>query len=82
MKNITLSGTWRAVIEGGNITTIVIDVVWACLWIASERLNADADIEIDIYKRGLPDDSYEMGGVSTPLENLGLWILQIHCHHR
>jgi hypothetical protein len=69
MKNIFLSGTWRAVIQGSNITTTTVDVDRTCLWIASERWNADADIEIDIYKRGLPGDSYEMEDVSTPLEN-------------
>jgi elongator complex protein 1 len=71
MRNIALSGTWRAVIQGGNITTTVIDVERACLWIASERSNADADVEIDVYKRGLPDDSYEMDKVSVRLEKPG-----------
>ncbi|KAI0253762.1 IKI3 family-domain-containing protein [Lactifluus subvellereus] len=60
MRNISLSGTWRVVIPGSNITTTAVDIDRACLWIASERLNADANIEVDIYKRGLPDDSYEI----------------------
>jgi hypothetical protein len=58
----------------GNITTTIIDVDRACLWIASERLNADADTEIDIYKKGLPGDSYEMGDVSPPLNEPRSWI--------
>jgi hypothetical protein len=63
MKNIAISGTWCLAFPGINITTAVVDVDRACLWIASERLNADADIEIDVYKKGLPDDLYEMEDV-------------------
>jgi hypothetical protein len=63
MKNIAISGTWCLTFPGSNITTAIVDVDRACLWIASERLNADADIEIDVYKKGLPDDSYEMEDV-------------------
>jgi elongator complex protein 1 len=69
MRNISLSGTWRVVIPDSNITTTAVDVDRACLWIASERWNADADIEIDIYKQGLPDDSCETEDVSKLLEN-------------
>ncbi|KAI0278772.1 IKI3 family-domain-containing protein [Russula aff. rugulosa BPL654] len=60
MKNIAISGTWFSDIPGGNITTTIVDVDKACLWIASERLNPDADTEIDIYKKGLPSDSYDV----------------------
>jgi elongator complex protein 1 len=80
MKNIAISGTWSSDIPGGNITTTVVDVDRACLWMASERLNADADTEIDIYKKGLPGDSYEVGDVSPPPETADT--IQIHCHHR
>jgi hypothetical protein len=69
MKNIAVSGTWFSDIPGGNITTTIVDVDRACLWIASERLNADADTEIDIYKKGLPGDSYEVEDVSPPLKD-------------
>lgn len=65
MKNLAISGTWRFAIPGSNITTASVDVDRPCLWIASERWNADADVEIDIYKKGLPDDSYEMDDVSA-----------------
>jgi hypothetical protein len=68
MKNIAISGTWFSDIPGGNIPTTIVDVDRACLWIASERLNADADTEIDIYKKGLPGDSYEVEDVSPPLK--------------
>ena len=68
MKNIAVSGTWFSDIPGGNITTTIVDVDRACLWIASERLNADADTEIDIYKKGLPGDSHEVEDVSPPLK--------------
>ena len=74
MKNIAISGTWRFSFPGSNITTAIVDVDSACLWIAKERLNADADIEVDIYKKGLPDDSYEMEDVSFPLNFLSPWI--------
>jgi len=74
MKNIAISGTWRFSFPGSNITTAIVDVDSACLWIAKERLNADADIEVDIYKKGLPDDSYEMEDVSFPLNFLIPWI--------
>jgi len=67
MKNIAISGTWRFSFPGSNITTAIVDVDSACLWIAKERLNADADVEVDIYKKGLPDDSYEMEDVSFAL---------------
>ncbi|KAI0264133.1 IKI3 family-domain-containing protein [Gloeopeniophorella convolvens] len=60
MRNIALSGTWRATVDGGNITTTVVDLDKGCLWIASERLNADADVEVDIYKRELPNDAYDI----------------------
>jgi elongator complex protein 1 len=70
MKNIAISGTWVFAIPGGNIATTIVDVDRACLWIASERLNADADTEISIYKKGLPGDSYEMEDVSPPLKGL------------
>lgn len=72
MKNIAISGTWHLAIPGSNITTAVFDVDRACLWIASERLNADSDIEVDIYQKGLPDDSYEMEHVSAPLQDPSL----------
>jgi elongator complex protein 1 len=68
MKNIAISGTWFCDIPGGNIPTTIVDADRACLWIASERLNADADTEIDIYKKGLPGDSYEVEDVSSPLK--------------
>jgi hypothetical protein len=71
MRNIALSGTWRSVIQDGNITITAVDVDRACIWIASERSNADADIEMDVYKRGLPDDSYEMDQVRARLEKPG-----------
>jgi hypothetical protein len=70
MKNIALSATWCSVIPDVNITNVAVDVDNACLWIASERLNADADTEIDVYKRGIPRESYELQEVSvlfTPL---------------
>jgi hypothetical protein len=87
MKNIAISGTWRLVVPGSNITTAIVDVDRACLWIASERLNADADVEIDIYKKGIPDDSYEMEDVSAFAEGLRVmnWsrkAMQIHCDCR
>ncbi|KAF8504860.1 IkappaB kinase complex IKAP component [Russula emetica] len=64
MKNIAISGTWSSDIPGGNLTTTIVDVDRACLWIASERLNADADTEMNIYKKGLPGDSYEVEDVA------------------
>lgn len=87
MKNIAISGTWRFAIPGNNITTAIVDVDRACLWIASERLNADADIEIDIYKMGLPDDSYEMEDVSAFTQgphvmNWSRKTMQIYCDCR
>lgn len=69
MKNIAISGTWSFSMPDGNITTAVVDVDRACLWIASERSNADADTEIDIYKKGLSGDSYEMEDVSPSLKD-------------
>ena len=51
MENSVLSATWRSVIPDVNITALTVDVDNACLWIVSERLNADADTEIDVYKR-------------------------------
>lgn len=74
MKNIAISGTWRFSLPGNNITRAIVDVDRACLWIAKERLNADADVEVDIYKKGLPDDSYEVEAVSSPLNFLSLCI--------
>lgn len=65
MKNISLSATWRSVIPDVNITNVAVDVDNACLWIASERLNADADTEVDVYKRGFPSESYELQDVSV-----------------
>ena len=65
MKNIALSASWRSVIPDVNITNVAIDVDNSCLWITSERLNADADIEIDVYKRGLPRETYELQDVSV-----------------
>lgn len=83
MKNIAISGTWLSDIPDGNITTIVVDVDRACLWMASERLNADADTEVDIYKKGLPADPCEAGDVSSPLQgHEAADTTQIHCHHR
>ena len=64
MKNIALSASWRSVIPDVNITNVAVDVDNSCLWITSERLNADADIEIDVYKRGLPRETYELQDVS------------------
>ena len=81
MKNIAISETWFSDIPGGNITTTIVDVDRACLWVASERLNADADTEIDIHKKGLPGDSYEVEDVSPPFKDLSLRIRH-HCHHR
>ncbi|KAF8260574.1 IKI3 family-domain-containing protein [Lactarius quietus] len=60
MKNIALSATWCSVIPDVNITSVALDVDNACLWIASERMNADADTEIDVYKRGLQSEPYEL----------------------
>ena len=74
MKNIAISGTWSFSMPDGNITTAVVDVDRACLWIASERSNADADTEIDIYKKGLSGDSYEMEDVSPSLKDPQPWI--------
>ena len=74
MKNIAISGTWSFSMPDGNITTAVVDVDRACLWIASERSNADADTEIDIYKKGLSGDSYEMEDVSSSLRGPQPWI--------
>ena len=68
MKNIAISGTLFFDVPGGNVTAAVVDIDRACLWIASERLNADADTEIDIYKRGLPGNPYELEDVSLSLE--------------
>ena len=64
MKNIALSATWRSVIPNVNITTVAVDVENACLWIGSERLNADADTEIDVYKRRILSESDEVQDVS------------------
>ena len=64
MKNIALSSSWRSVIPDVNITNVAVDVDNSCLWITSERLNVDADIEIDVYKRGLPRETYELQDVS------------------
>jgi elongator complex protein 1 len=69
MKNIAISGTLFFSVPGGNISTAVVDIDRACLWIASERLNADADTEIDIYKRGLPGNPYETEDVSLSLKD-------------
>jgi hypothetical protein len=74
MKNIAISGTWFSDIPNGNITTTIVDVDRACLWLASERLNADADTEIDIYKKGLPGDSHDSVDVSPPLKDPSLQI--------
>ena len=52
MENSVLSATWRSVIPDVNITALTVDVDNACLWIVSERLNADADTGIDVYERG------------------------------
>lgn len=82
MKNIAVSGTWFSDFPGGNITTAIVDVDKACLWIASERLNADADSEIDIYKKGLPDNPYEVEDVSFPLNPRPTDTTQIRCHRR
>jgi hypothetical protein len=87
MKNIAISGTWRFAIPDSNITTAIVDVDRACLWITSERLNADADIEIDVYKMGLHDDSYEMEDVSAfaqvpQVMNWSRKTMQIHCECR
>jgi hypothetical protein len=87
MKNIAISGTWRLVVPGSNITTAIVDVDRACLWMASERLNVDADVEIDIHKKGIPDDSYEMEDVSALTQGLQVmnWsrkTMQIHCDCR
>ena len=71
MKNIAISGTWFSDIPGGNITTTTVDVDRASLWIASERLNADADTEMDIYKKGLPGDSHEIEDVSPSFKDSG-----------
>ncbi|KAH8994552.1 Elongator complex protein 1 [Lactarius akahatsu] len=73
MKNIFLSAIWRSVIPDVNITTVAVDVDNACLWIASERLNADADTEIDIYKRALPSGSDELQDIA-PAELLAKFI--------
>ena len=74
MKNIAISGTWRLAMQGSNITTAIVDIDRACLWIASERLNADADVEMDIYRKGLPDDSYETEDVSASLKVPRPWV--------
>ncbi|KAH9039879.1 IkappaB kinase complex IKAP component, partial [Lactarius pseudohatsudake] len=73
MKNISLSATWRSVIPDVSITTVAVDVDNACLWIASERLNADADTEIDVYKRALPSGSDELQDIA-PAELLAKFI--------
>ncbi len=70
MRNIAISGTWSSAIPDGNITAGIVDVDRGCLWITSEQLNADADTEIDIYKKELPGDSYEVKDVSPPLKDL------------
>ena len=65
MKNIALSATWRSVLSNVNVTALTVDIDNACLWIVSERLNADADTEIDVYKRGLPNEAYGPQDVSV-----------------
>ncbi len=87
MRNIAISGTWSSAIPDGNITTGIVDVDRGCLWITSEQLNADADTEIDIYKKELPGDSYEEKDVSPPTQGSEFTsqtrrAMQIHCHHR
>ena len=74
MKNIAISGTWLFAIPGGNITATIVDIDRACLWITSERLNADADTELDIYKKGLPGDPHETEDVSFSLKDSRSWI--------
>ncbi|KAI9454947.1 IkappaB kinase complex IKAP component [Russula earlei] len=64
MKNIAISGTWSFPLPGCNITTTIVDVDRACVWIASERVNADADTEVDIYQKGLPDDLFGIEDVA------------------
>ena len=73
MKNIAISGTWLSAIPGGNITATIVDIDRDCLWIASERLNADADTELNIYKKGLPGDSHETEDVSSSLKDSKPW---------
>ncbi|KAH8980756.1 IkappaB kinase complex IKAP component [Lactarius hatsudake] len=73
MKNLSLSAIWRSVIPDVNITTVAVDVDNACLWIASERLNADADTEIDVYKRAFPSGSDELQDIA-PAELLAKFI--------
>jgi hypothetical protein len=67
MKNLAVSETWNFSIPGSNVTTAVVDVDSACLWITSERLNPDADTEVDVYKKGFADDSDLTEDVSASL---------------
>ncbi|KAI0061864.1 IkappaB kinase complex, IKAP component [Artomyces pyxidatus] len=59
MRNLALLNTEHVLFAHCNVTATAVDLDDGSLWIASERLNADADLEIEIYKQKSGEASSE-----------------------
>lgn len=50
MRNLSLYSSERKLLPGAHITATTIDLNRNVLYVASERQNLDADVEIEIWK--------------------------------
>ena len=53
MRNLGLRAVQNIALFNANITAVAIDLEGDAIYVASERRNADADIEVEIFKLGL-----------------------------
>lgn len=68
MRNLTLTETTVRTLgdlNSGTITSTVLDTDDGSLWVASDRLNGDADVVIDVWKIDTtgPDDQVRSSSI-------------------
>ncbi|KAI0314583.1 IKI3 family-domain-containing protein [Amylostereum chailletii] len=66
MRNVILSKSQNTHLADAHVTATVVDVEDDSLWIASERLNPDADVEIELWKRKGADISHKVEEEAIP----------------
>ena len=61
MRNLGLRDVQNIALPNANISALAIDLEEDAIYVTSERQNADADIEVEIFKLGLQQN--EVGQV-------------------
>jgi len=56
MRNLGLRAVHNIALPNVNLSAVAIDIEEDAIYVTSERQNADADIEVEIFKLEFPED--------------------------